>query len=134
MTKKSGIAAERKLVNLFWKHNFAAIRIPASGAGGKSYPKPDIIAGNGKKYYAFEVKTSNLEKIYLRDDEIQELVSFSEAFGCVPFVAIKFKKKSRDWKFFNISTLKKTTSGNNYKIEYNEDFSKGIDLSSLVQS
>ena len=131
MTKKSGIAAERKLVNLFWENDFAAIRIPASGAGAKSFPKPDIIAGNGEKYYAFEVKTSDLEKIYLRDDEIEELVSFSKAFGALPLVAVKFKKKSREWKFFKISDLKRTHSGN-YKVEFDEDFSKGMPFSSIL--
>ena len=131
MTKKSGIAAERKLVNLLWEHNLAAIRIPASGAGSKSVPKPDIIAGNGQKYYAFEVKTSDSEKIYLREDEIDELVSFSGAFGCTPLVAVKFRKKSRVWKFFKISDLKRTSSGN-YKVDYDEDFSRGMELSALI--
>ncbi|NVM28103.1 MAG: Holliday junction resolvase [Candidatus Helarchaeota archaeon] len=131
MTKKSGIAAERKLVNLFWEHDFAAIRIPASGAGSKNFPKPDIIAGNGQKYYAFEVKTTNLDKIYLREDEIQELVSFSESFGCIPYVAVKFNKKSREWRFFQVLVLKKTRSGN-YKIDYNEDFGNGLDFPSLL--
>ena len=131
MTKKSGIAAERQLVNLFWAHDFAAIRVPASGAGSKSYPKPDIIAGNGVKYYAFELKTSTSEKIYLRDDEIQELSDFSEKFGCIPLVAVKFTKRSREWKFFLIDHLKKTTGGN-YKIDFHEDFLAGLDFSSLL--
>ncbi len=133
MTKKSGIAAERKLVNLFWEHDFAAIRIPASGAGGKKFPKPDIIAGNGQNYYAFEVKISDLDKIYLWNDEIQELISFSKHFGCIPYVAVKFKKKSRDWIFFRISDLRQTASGN-YKIEFDIDFPKGIDFSSLIST
>ncbi|MFX1293769.1 MAG: Holliday junction resolvase Hjc [Promethearchaeota archaeon] len=131
MTKKSGIVSERQLIHLLWDHNFAALRVPASGAGSKFFPKPDIIAGNGQKFYAFEVKTTNSEKIYLRDDEIQELIDFSEKFGCEPLIAVKFKKKSREWRFFKIVNLKRTNSGN-YKIEFNEDFPKGIDIFSLI--
>jgi Holliday junction resolvase len=131
MAKKYGITAERSLVNLFWQHNFAALRVPASGAGGKSFPKPDLIAGKPGKYYAFEVKTSNSEIIYLSDDEIQQLVSFSERFGCIPLIAVKFKKKSREWKFFKVPSLKKT-SGGNYKLAYDEDFTNGLDFFSLL--
>ncbi len=132
MTKKSGIAAERKLVNLFWEHDFGALRVPASGAGGKSYPKPDIIAGNGKIFYAFEVKTTNSEKIYLSDYEVQELLDFSEAFGCIPYIAVKFKKKSKEWRFFKIANVQKTYSGN-YKIEFEADFQKGISFKTLIE-
>ncbi len=131
MTKKSGLNAERKLVNLFWENKFAAIRVPASGAGAKSFPKPDLIAGNGEKYYAFEVKTSTLEKIYLREDEIDELISFSKSFGAVPLIAVKFTKKSRDWKFFKVEDLQKTATGN-YKIDFEKDFMNGIDFASLI--
>ncbi|HUY00744.1 MAG TPA: Holliday junction resolvase Hjc [Candidatus Deferrimicrobium sp.] len=132
MTKKYGIAAERQLVNLFWEHNFAAIRIPASGAGGKNYPKPDLIAGNGQKYYAFELKTStSAERIYLHNSEVQELSSFSERFGCIPYIAVKFPQKSREWKFYKIPDLPKTSSGN-YKIDFTEDFSNGIEFSQLL--
>jgi Holliday junction resolvase len=130
MTRK-GINAERQLVNLLWKHNFAAIRVPASGAGSKAFPKPDIIAGNGKKYYAFEVKTSIFDKIYVPDNEIQDLISFSEKFGCTPFIAIRFLKNSREWRFFSILNLQKTLTGN-YKINFNEDFTNGLDFDSLL--
>ncbi len=105
--------------------------MPASGAGGKNFPKPDIIAGNGHKFYAFEVKITNSEKIYLYDFEIQELIDFSEKFGCTPLVAVKFPKKSREWKFFKVSDLEKTIGGN-YKIEYKTDFPKGTDFKSLL--
>jgi len=130
MTRK-GINAERQLVNLLWKHNFAAIRVPASGAGSKRFPKPDIIAGNGRQYYAFEVKTSIFDKIYIPDSEIQDLISFSEKFGCTPFIAIRFLNNSREWRFFNVSRLQKTVTGN-YKIDFNEDFTNGLDLDSVL--
>ncbi|MHA1278679.1 MAG: Holliday junction resolvase Hjc [Candidatus Helarchaeota archaeon] len=133
MTKKYGITAERQLVKLFWEHEFGALRVPASGAGAKSYPKPDIIAGNGKNFYAFEVKTTNTEKIYLRNDEVQELVDFSETFGCIPYVAVKFKKKSREWKFFKVSDIDRTRTGS-YRIAFKQDFDKGINFKTLVTS
>jgi len=131
MTRK-GINAERQLVNLFWQHDFAAIRIPASGAGAKNYPKPDIIAGNGKKYYAFEVKTTTSEKIYVPDNEIKDLISFAHKFGSTPYLAVKFTKKSREWRFFNLSDLQQTIGGN-YKIDFNEDFSKGLNFDSMLE-
>ncbi len=130
MTRK-GIAAERQLVNKFWQNDYAAIRVPASGAGSKNFPKPDIVVGNGQKYYAFEVKTTNQDKLYLRDDEIEELISFSDTFGCEPLVAVRFKKKTREWLFFKIPDLRRTTSGN-YAINYDEDFLKGMKFNSLL--
>ncbi|MHA1266241.1 MAG: Holliday junction resolvase Hjc [Candidatus Helarchaeota archaeon] len=132
MTRK-GINSERQLVKLFWENEFAAIRVPASGAGAKSYPKPDIIVGNGKHYLAFEVKTTQSEKIYLHNAEIDELVSFSKQFGCKPFVAVKFGKKSREWRFFEIPAIRRTFSGN-YVITFESDFTKGKDFSSLLDS
>jgi len=132
MTRK-GINAERQLVNLFWQHDFAAIRIPASGAGFKNYPKPDIVAGNGKKYYAFEVKTTTSDKIYVPSDEIKDLISFAQKFGCTPYLAVKFTKMSREWHFYNISDLQQTIGGN-YKIDFNEDLSKGLNFSSIIES
>jgi Holliday junction resolvase len=132
MTRK-GINAERQLVNLFWQSgDFAAIRIPASGAGFKNYPKPDIIAGNGKKYYAFEVKTTTSDKIYVPSDEIKDLISFAQKFGCTPYLAVKFTKKSREWRFYNIADLQQTIGGN-YKIDFNEDLSKGLNFASIIE-
>lgn len=130
MTRK-GISAERQLVKLFWENDFAALRVPASGAGAKSYPKPDVVVGNGQKYYAFEVKTSNSEKIYLRNDEIDDLISFSKTFGCDPYVAVRFKTKSRDWRFFPIHAIRRTFS-DNYVIDYDKDFIKGKQIIQLL--
>lgn len=131
MTRK-GTNWERALVNLFWQHDFAAIRIPASGAGSKNFPKPDVIAGNGEKYYAFEVKTTTSDKIYVPDNEIKDLISFAQKFGCTPYLAVKFTKMSREWRFYHIDNLQQTTGGN-FKIDFNEDFSKGITFSAIVE-
>jgi len=123
--KRKGSRIERELVDLFWIHGYAAIRSP--GSGSSSHPVPDIIAGNGKRTFALEVKSRANLPIYLEKENIDNLLKFSKAFGAIPFIAVKIPRKK--WKFIQISDLKKTKRG--YKID--EDvFCSAINFDELI--
>ncbi len=120
-----GIRFERQLLHKLWDNGFAAIRSPASGV--ISYPTPDIIAGNGKRFLAIEVKMRKSLPLYLKQQEIKDLVMFSNLFGAEPFIAIKILRS--EWKFVKISQLKRTEKG--YKVD--EDvYNLSLDFEELI--
>ncbi|MBW2990129.1 Holliday junction resolvase [Candidatus Woesearchaeota archaeon] len=102
--KSKGSKAERDLIHLFWSKGFAAMR--AAGSGSTQHPSPDIVVGNGKKFFAFECKSSRDKSKYLTKDEITQLDLFSNSFGARAFVAIKFDNEQ--WYFLRLTDLKKT--------------------------
>ena len=110
---------------MLWENGFAAVRSPGSGA--ISYPMPDIVAGNGKKFIAIEVKMRKTLPLYLTEQEIKDLVMFSNLFGAEPFVGIKIPRN--DWKFVKISQLKETKKG--YKID-KEVYHLAMDFDELI--
>jgi len=78
----------------------------AAGSGSTQHPSPDIIAGDGKLFFAFEVKSSREKTKYLTKDEITQLDLFANSFGARPFVAIKFDNEQ--WYFLRLTDLKVT--------------------------
>ncbi len=109
--KKKGSRVERELVELFWSNGFAALRTPGSGVS--TYPCPDVIASNGKKTLALEVKYKANLPIYIQTQRINDLLTFSKIFGATPLIAVKLPRK--DWKFIKIDDLKRTKNG--YKVD-----------------
>lgn len=130
MTSK-GINSERTLVNQLFEAGFAAIRVPASGAGSSRFPKPDIVCGNGKRYLAFEVKTTSKDRLYINKHDIQSLVEFSQIFGAEPYLAIKFPHEC--YYFLKIEDLLVTRSGN-YKITKDLSKNKGLTFEMLMEN
>ncbi len=102
--KAKGANAERELFHLLWQKGYAVARVAGSGSATK--PACDLIAGNNKAKIAIEVKVCNSNKKYISDKQIKELISFSDAFGLKPLVAVKFLR--RGWYFFSINVLQKT--------------------------
>jgi Holliday junction resolvase len=104
MNKKKGIAAERELLHLLWDKGFACCRVAGSG----SIPEPscDLLAGNKKKGYAIEVKTSRKMKKYLDKEQVKNFLEFSDKFGLTPLFAIKFMRQG--WFFVKPEYLEKT--------------------------
>ena len=86
---KKGRQAERYLVEKLWELKYAAIRVPGSGRSYKR-PHPDVVAGNGKRYLAFQIKYTREKQKYLTKDEITDLKEFCSVFGSEPLVAVKF--------------------------------------------
>jgi len=125
---RKGYKEEIDLVKILWDNNFAAIRAPASGGATKK-PLPDVIAGNGDKYLAIEVKTTSKDKIYIDSQKIEGLLKFSKIFGAEAYIGIKFKYKK--WLFLPIDDLE-ITAQKNYKIDHELALKKGLDIYELI--
>ena len=126
---KKGSRVERELVKMLWNADCAAMRAPASGGATKK-PLPDIIAGNGKIYLAIEVKSTSAEQIYINSEKIRGLKEFSGIFGAEPYLGAKFKNKK--WRFVHVDDLIKTR-GENYKVDVDLAFSKGLEFDELIK-
>lgn len=126
---KKGSREERELVHMLWNANCAAMRAPASGGATKK-PLPDIVAGNGKTYLAIEVKSTSKDRIYINSDKIKALREFADIFGAEPYVGVKFTRKK--WRFLNPNILMKTRQ-NNYKLDIDLAFKKGLDFDELLK-
>lgn len=107
MNKKRGSDAERELLHLLSKKNFAVARVAGSGMIEETCC--DLFAGNGKKRYVIEVKISSNDKKYFISKQIKGLVEFAGKFGLKPLVAIKFLRKG--WYFIEPKKLNKTGKG-----------------------
>ncbi len=88
--KRYGIVAERELVEFFWKHGGAAIRVAGSGAIRK--PSADLIASLNDRY-VIEVKKTKNRYIYISSLQIRALLEFANRMKMQPLIAIKFKSK-----------------------------------------
>jgi Holliday junction resolvase len=125
---KKGSREERELVKMLWDAGCAAMRAPASGGATKN-PLPDVLAGNGNLYLAIEVKSSSKERIYIKSDKISDLCEFSDIFGAEPFIGAKFKRES--WRFVRPQDLI-ITKQNNYKVDKDLAYNKGLDFEELL--
>jgi len=120
--KKRGTAAERELLHMLWDKEYACCRVAGSG----SIPEPscDLLAGNGKRRYAIEVKITKKNKKYITKEQIQEFEKFASKFGLTPIVAVKFLRKG--WFFLHIKDLDKTDKSYCISIEKAKKHTKQI--------
>lgn len=128
--KNKGSRFERDLIEELWRQGFAAIRV--AGSGVSHFPCPDIVAGNGKRFFAFEVKMRSSLPLYISLEEVEKLKKFSSLFGAQALIALKLPRKK--WRFFRVEDLSKT--GRGYRID-DEVYATGIDifeLKGLVQA
>ncbi|MBU1198808.1 MAG: Holliday junction resolvase [Nanoarchaeota archaeon] len=125
--KNKGSKAERDLIHLFWANGFGAMR--AAGSGSAQHPSPDVVAGNGRKFFAFECKSSHDKSKYLTKDEITQLDLFANSFGARAFVAIKFD--GEEWYFLRLTDLKKTDKS--YVVTLDIAKKKGLSFEELVR-
>ncbi len=124
--KRKGSHFERDLIERLWKAGFAAVRV--AGSGSASYPTPDIVAGDGQRFIAVEVKMRKNLPLYLSRDEIEQLKAFAEKFGAKPYVALKLPRK--DWKFFPPDLLEDI--GKNYRIG-EENYYLGLEFEDICK-
>lgn len=119
-------------MNTLWRRGFAVIRAPASGSATKR-PLPDIVAGSKQRslQFAFEVKATRAETLYVDKESIDQLVEFAQTFGCEPFLAVRFKGRRRGWLFLRPSQLE-STRGQNYKATLKDALATSIDLKTLI--
>jgi len=125
---KKGSKEERDLVRMLWDSNFAAMRAPASGGATKK-PLPDVLAGNGEIYLAIEVKSTSRDKIYINSQKVKGLCEFSNIFGAIPYIGIKFRYKK--WLFLSPEDLE-VTRNENYRLDKDLAFKKGLELDELI--
>lgn len=107
VNKEKGSNAERELLHLFFRNNWAAARVAGSGST-KEY-SCDLIVGRFHRKYAIEVKSCKTKKRYIDRKQIEEFLIFSEIFGLKPVVAIKFSRQG--WFFLKPQQLEKTRKG-----------------------
>lgn len=126
MSYKKGARREHELIEELEKREYACTRSAGSGKGGKKADgeereQPDVLAGNGDNFYAFESKSSTRDNhIYIDEDEIEDLKYFSTNFGAKPRIGARFDYN--DFAFFKPSELHQTESGNyRVKLEDVED-------------
>ena len=86
--KSKGSKAERELIHMFWSKGFAAMR--AAGSGSTQHPSPDVIAGNGRIFFAIECKASADPVKYIEKDKVNQLDLFANSFGARAIVALRF--------------------------------------------
>ncbi len=111
MRYRRGASAERELIHRLEELGFAVVR----SAGSK---KVDVIAGNGKLYLCIEVKSTKGKRVYLSDEDLEKLLSFSRKFGGKPYVAVKFI--GREWRFFPAEKIVGRKTGKNCRIDYSD--------------
>jgi Holliday junction resolvase len=104
-----GDRRERQLVNELDEAGFAVMRAPASGSATER-DLPDVLAGDGDRFYAIEAKSSSGDPIYVDAEEVQALVYFAQNFGAKARIAARFDRE--DWSFFHPADLHTTPSGN----------------------
>lgn len=126
--KAKGSNAERELIEMFYNAGFAAMR--AAGSGVSRYPCPDVLAGNGKKFYAFECKSIASDYVHLTYEEIVKLVTFAQKFGAVPYVAVRFAAK--DWIFLDIGKIRYTKDEKNFKVSKSFAYKDGKSFEELI--
>jgi len=102
--KQKGSSAERELIHLFWKTDWAATRV--AGSGSMQYPSPDIIAHRPGISLAIECKATRQTYKYLEKEEIQQLIEYSIKAGITPLIAVRFPRQP--WYFLSPEQLKET--------------------------
>lgn len=133
-----GDRAERNLVNALDARGFAVMRAPASGSA-TDRDLPDVLAGDGEVFYAFEVKASSGDPIYVDEAEVRDLHHFAQAFGATAVLAADFPTEHGDPAWGEgrpgIYTLDPgalhRTDGGNYRIKRSTALDMGIGVDGL---
>jgi Holliday junction resolvase len=124
--KNKGSNAERELVHMFWKNNWACLR--AAGSGSTRYCCPDIICGNTTRRIAIECKSTKDKFKYLTKKEVEDLIFFSKKFGTESWIGVRFD--NINWFFLNPEDLFETDK--NYKIDIESAKRKGLLFEELI--
>ena len=126
MSKVKGSNAERELIKKFWANGWAAIR--SAGSGSMHFPSPDLLVGNKLRKLAIEVKAISDKRKYFTEEDIKQLVNFSDYFGAEPWIAIKFINIG--WFFLNPEDITKTKE--NYVVSIDDAERKGLSFEELI--
>jgi Holliday junction resolvase len=125
---RKGDRRERELVNELDAAGFAVMRAPASGSATER-DLPDVLAGDGERFFAIEAKSSAGDPIYLSGEEVESLIYFARNFGANARIAVRFDRE--DWYFFHPDDCH-VTDGGNYRVKRETALADGTDLDELV--
>ena len=128
MSNAKGDRRERELVNELDDAGFAVMRAPASGSA-TDRDLPDVLAGDGDRFYAIEAKSSAGDPIYLTGEEVEALIYFANNFGAKPRIGVRFDRE--DWYFFHPGDLH-VTDGGNYRVKKETAVAEGTDFPEFV--
>jgi len=128
MSNAKGDRRERELVNELDEAGFAVMRAPASGSA-TARELPDVLAGDGERFYAIEAKSSAGDPIYLDGEEVEALIYFSRNFGAKARIGVRFDRE--DWYFFHPGDLYQTDGGN-YRVKRETALADGTDFDEFV--
>ena len=118
--KAKGSKCERELFDMFVSNGYRAVRV--AGSGTMDNAECDIIAGKkGNRKFAVEVKSSKTPVKYITKEQIEKFIVFSEIFGLVPIIALRFNREG--WYFVKPKDLR--DSGKNWVINLEESKTKG---------
>ena len=125
-SKGKGTRYERELIHMFYDSDFSVVR--SAGSGSTPLPSPDIIVSNSRNIFAIECKAVNSRRKYFSQREINELKAFSEKFGAIPLIAIRFDRIG--WFFVNLENL--GFSKTNYYISLELAQKKGVKFEEII--
>lgn len=125
---RKGDRRERELVNRLDESGFAVMRAPASGSA-TDRELPDVLAGDGERFYAIEAKASSGRPIYLTGEEVEALIYFAQNFGANARIGVRFDRE--DWYFFHPGDLH-VTDGGNYRVKKETALADGVDFEEFV--
>ncbi len=113
--KAKGSKCERELFEMFVANGFRAVRV--AGSGVMDNAECDLITGKkGEKKYAIEAKSSKTPVKYITKEQIEKFIVFSDIFGLVPVVALRFNREG----WFFISPKQLRDAGNSWVITLEE--------------
>ncbi len=128
--RRKGFSRERELARLLWKHGFAVLRAPASGAKTRRIIYPDLVALKNGVILVFEVKTrENPSTIYIKREQMNRLKEFVYRSGGQGFIAVKIMD-GRGWRFIPLDMVEETPGGN-YKISL-DTLEQGLKINNII--
>jgi Holliday junction resolvase len=126
-----GSRRERELMELLEEYGFAVVRSAGSGQGGmkesgEEREQPDVLAGDGESFYAFESKAVGDDVLYIPKEEFDDLEFFAQNFGAKALLGVRFDYC--DFAFFRKEELHETEKS--YRVR-KENIDKGRSISEI---
>ncbi len=125
--KEKGANTERELYQMFIDNCFRAVR--TAGSGMLDNTACDLIAGKPGRKYCIECKACKDKSKYITKKQIEEFLVFSEVFGLIPVIAVRFNREG--WFFLHPSQLE--DSGKNFLVSLEKAKQEGKRFSQFFE-
>lgn len=120
-----GANAERELIKLLAKHDFAVLRV--AGSGTNPLPCPDVVALKDGIAIAIECKAKKGQYLPISVEQIEEEQGWAKMAGSKFLVAWKVPRKG--WLFLEVKHFRKKEK--NYMIKLDEAFAHTISFENV---